>query len=84
MKFLNFSLVEYGLIKYEPAALAAGVLYLSHVLEKRKLQKKAHQNSSHSLGSSHGKSKDYSSDLSSILLVRLSQDAGVSENEIKK
>lgn len=83
-KFLNFALVEYSLIKYEPSTLAAGALYLSHVLEKRRMQKKAHQNSAHSLGSSHGKSRDYSTDLSSILLVKLSKDADITENEIKK
>jgi len=44
----------------------------------------AHQNSTHSLGSSHAKSKDYSSDLSSILLVKLSKETSVSENDIKK
>jgi len=53
-------------------------------LERRKQQKNAHKNSTHSLGSSHSKSKDYSSDLSSILLVKLSRETGISENDIKK
>mmetsp|Transcript_29971 Transcript_29971/g.26538 ORF Transcript_29971/g.26538 Transcript_29971/m.26538 type:complete len:368 (+) Transcript_29971:666-1769(+) len=83
-KYMDLTLVEYGMIKHEPGTIAAGALYLSHAVEKRKYQKQAHQTSTHSLGSSHTKSQEYSTDLSSILLAKLSKESGVSENDIKK
>lgn len=82
-KFLKFAAVEYGLIKYQPSVLAAGVLYLAHMLEKRKAQKKAHQSSSASLASSHSKSKDGSAELSTILLLKLSKEDDIPEEQIK-
>ena len=84
LKYMNQSLVEYSMVKYEPSTLGAGALYLAHAVERRKHQKQAHQTSTHSLGSSHTKSKEYSSDMSGLLLAKLSKEGGISENDIKK
>ena len=80
---MDQSLVEYKMIKYEPSTMGAGALYLTYAIERRK-QQKTHQSSSHSLGSSHTKSKEYSPEMSNILLAKLSKESGVSEEVIKK
>lgn len=83
---MDVSLVEYSMIKYEPRVLAAGALYLVHAIEKRAAQKKAHQNSAHSLGQSYiQKQKEQTSmDLINNMLSKLSVECERPESEIKK
>lgn len=79
--YMDQCLVEYNMIQYEPSTLAAGALYYTHAVEKRKILKTNHQNSTGSLGRSR---KNSLPEYNHNLLSKLSSEARIIENEVKK
>jgi Cyclin, C-terminal domain len=66
---INWSLIEYTMIKYEPRLLAAGALYLAYTIEKKANHRNySHNNSSYSMTS---KSKDSIGIESSMKLISI-------------
>lgn len=86
-KHMNNSLVDYSIIKYPPEVLAAGALYLAQAIERKSSQKAFHQNSTHSLTSTHlmmRQRENSSYDSRTNILIKLWKESSSSENEIKK
>jgi hypothetical protein len=80
-KYLNLSMVEYSMIQHDPGTLAASALYLANAVEKRKIQKRSHQNSTHSLGTTQMNSKEQTLDSN---ISKLAQEVKLSESDIKR
>lgn len=74
-------MVEYSMIQHDPGTLAASALYLANAVEKRKIQKRSHQNSTHSLGTTQMNSKEQTLDSN---ISKLAQEVKLSESDIKR
>ena len=75
---MDSSLTEYTMLKYQPESIAAGSLYLAHVINR----KKGANSGSHNNSVSGSRSESF--DNSTRLLTQISKQIGVSENNIKK